>query len=130
MTVANVFAFSAMATEFGNGRSLTKSGIFTRDHLNVAKDSSPTRCAGALIRLINLFASSSVEARALSGLSRKKLRSRMRNTAHGTPIDEAFATRSGESIWAVAKIRSKAIAASGSVETRVRVAFVDPELAV
>ena len=127
VAVADVFALAAVATKFRNGpRSFAEGSVFTRHHLHVAEDSSPAGGASTLVRLVDLFASGPVETRALAGWNK----SRVRNATHRTPVDEAFATSSSESVRAVAEIRSQSVAASGSVETRIRVAFVDAELAV
>lgn len=54
----------------------------------------------------------------------------MRDASHRAPVDEALASRSGESVRAVTKVGAQAIAASGTVEARIGVALVDAELAV
>lgn len=129
MTVANVLALATMTAKLSEGRSFTGGGIFAGDHLDVTKDSSPAGSAVALVRLVYLLASSTVETRTLTGLARYQLR-RVRDASHRAPVDKALASRSGESVRAVTKVGAQAIAASGTVEARIGVALVDAELAV
>lgn len=91
MAVTDIFAFSSMAAEFWKSRSFAECCIFTRDHLDVAQQSRPSRSASTLIGLINLLAGSSIETRSLSRLSRKELFGFVRDPSHRTPIDEALA---------------------------------------
>lgn len=104
MTVANVFTFAAVATQFRDrARSFAKSCVLTRNHFDVAQNARPARSAGTLIGLIDLLASGTVETRSLARLAgEEQLRSRVRDAAHGTPVDEALATRSGETVRTVA----------------------------
>lgn len=69
MTVADILALATVATQFRDGRAFTKGSVFARDHFNVAENAGPAWCAGALVRLVDLFASGSIETRSLARLA-------------------------------------------------------------
>ena len=118
-----------MTAELSQGGSFAEGGIFARHHLHVAEDSGPAGSAVALVGLIDLLASGAIETRSLARFAVQQLR-RMRDASHRAPVDEALAARPRETVGAVANVGTETIAASGSIEARLRVALVDAELAV
>lgn len=65
VTVADILTLAVMAAQISQGRSFTQGGVLAGHHFDIAKDPGPSGGAGALVRLVDLMARCSVEARTI-----------------------------------------------------------------
>lgn len=112
MAIANVLA-SAVVTEDLLLHALANGGVLARDHLHVAHLAGPSGRTDAVILVLMLHACCLILARIVRA-----------------PVHELVASRTRESVRAMARIVLHVIVASGAVQARRTVALVDAILTI